>query len=336
MPSEASTHVRDFERRGPATRRVESESAELAVHETGDPTAPTVILVHGYPDTHGVWDEVVELLSERFHVVTYDTRGTGDSTAPAGRDSYALPRLAADLEAVAGAVSPDRPVHLVGHDWGAFQCWEALTGGRPDSRDRDVRPIASFTAVAGPRIDGTAGWALRRLRPRPSALAQIAAQARRSWYVAAIQLPVLPDLFAARGMERVWPGVMRRLEGIEPRSGHPASSLARDARTGLALYRTNLRARSLTRHPVAAQVPVQLIVPTQDRYISTGLYADADRWATRIWRRDIRAGHWLQRSHPAPLARAIGELVDHAEGAPEAAALRRARWTSSGHDSARL
>ena len=323
MPSEASTHVRDFERRGPATRRVESESAELAVHETGDPTAPTVILVHGYPDTHGVWDEVVELLSARFHVVTFDTRGVGESTAPAGSDSYSLSRLAADIDAVAEATSPDRPVHLVGHDWGAFECWEAITG---EPLELSGRAIASFTAIAGPRVDDRAGWVLRRLRPWPQGLAQIAEQARRSWYVAAIQLPVVPELVTSRAMERAWPGMMRRLEGIEPRPGHPAPTLARDATAGLALYRTNLRTRSLRSRPVPAEAPVQLIVPTKDRHISVGLFADADRWARRIWRRDMHAGHWVQRSHPAQVARAIGEFVDHAEGARESTALRRARW----------
>jgi NAD(P)-dependent dehydrogenase (short-subunit alcohol dehydrogenase family)/pimeloyl-ACP methyl ester carboxylesterase len=300
--------------------RVDSSGASLAVFESGTADGPTIILVHGYPDTHAVWDEVVARLADRFHVVTYDTRGVGASTAPAGRDAYALPALAADLCAVAQAVQPGGPVHVVGHDWGAFEVWEALTGG-----EEDAPRFASFTAVAGPRIDDRGRWLARRLRPRPAALAEIAAQARRSWYVAAIQLPVLPELFARRVVARSWPGVLRRLEGVEPRPGHPATTLASDLVAGFALYRTNLRRRPPAAAAVPAQVPVQVIVPTRDRYLSTGLYADADGWATRLWRRDIRAGHWVQRSHPAPVARAIAELVDHVEGAPEAPALRRAR-----------
>jgi NAD(P)-dependent dehydrogenase (short-subunit alcohol dehydrogenase family)/pimeloyl-ACP methyl ester carboxylesterase len=303
--------------------RVDSSGASLAVFESGTADGPTIILVHGYPDTHAVWDEVVARLADRFHVVTYDTRGVGASTAPAGRDAYALPALAADLCAVAQAVQPGGPVHVVGHDWGAFEVWEALTGG-----EEDAPRFASFTAVAGPRIDDRGRWLARRLRPRPAALAEIAAQARRSWYVAAIQLPILPELFARRVVARSWPGVLRRLERVGPRPGHPAPTLASDVATGFALYRTNLRRRPPAAAAAPAQVPVQLIVPTRDRYLSTGFYADADGWATRLWRRDIRAGHWVQRSHPAPVARAIAELVDHVdhvEGAPEAPALRRAR-----------
>lgn len=295
-----------------STRTVSSSGAELWVGERGDAAAPTVVLVHGFPDTHRVWDEVSELLAERFHVVAYDVRGMGSSTAPDAKNGFTLGQLALDLEAVLDAVSPARPAHLVGHDWGAFQCWEALAGERRHSR------IASFTAVAGPRIDDVRAWALRRLRhPSPASLGRLAGQARRSWYVAAAQLPRLPELALRRGFERAWPAALRRLERVEPRPGHPAPTLSSDALTGLALYRTNMRRLRRDGEPVPAEVPVQLIVPTRDRYISPALYADAERWAAQLWRRDIRAGHWVQRSHPHAVARHVAELVEHAEGGPE-------------------
>jgi NAD(P)-dependent dehydrogenase (short-subunit alcohol dehydrogenase family)/pimeloyl-ACP methyl ester carboxylesterase len=308
--------------RAARTRRVQSDGAELWVKEVGAAPEPTVVFVHGFPDTHAVWDEVFESLADRFHVVAYDVRGMGSSTAPNLENAFSLEQLALDLKAVLDAVSPDRPVHLVGHDWGAFQCWEAL------SQQPLRRRIASFTAVAGPRIDDTRGWVIRRLlRPSPAALAGLAGQARRSWYVAAAQLPGLPEVALSGAFGRAWPRALRRLEGIEPRSGHPASTLVSDATTGLALYRTNMRRLPRLRGPVPAEVPVQLIVPSRDRYISTALYEDAERWAARIWRRDIRAGHWVQRSHPQLVARHVAELVEHAEGSPEGGVLRRTRWS---------
>ena len=75
------------------------------------------------------------------------------------------------------------------------------------------------------------------------------------------------------------------------------------------------------------KVPVQLVVPTRDRYISPALHDDAEAWASHVWRRDIRAGHWVQRSHPRVVERAVSELIQHVEGAAEASALRRARFT---------
>ena len=50
-------------------RRVTGAGVELAVRETGERDRPTVLLVHGYPDTGAVWDEVVAELEGRFHVV---------------------------------------------------------------------------------------------------------------------------------------------------------------------------------------------------------------------------------------------------------------------------
>ncbi|GMA87792.1 hypothetical protein GCM10025868_30420 [Angustibacter aerolatus] len=134
---------------------------------------PVLLLVHGYPDTHTVWDRVVPLLEPHLRVVTYDVRGAGASGAPRRRTGYRLGRLAADLHAVAAAVSPDRPVHLVGHDWGSIQAWESVT--TPGA------PVASFTSVGGPCLDHLALWSrgpftrahLRRLR--------------RSWYIGFFQ-----------------------------------------------------------------------------------------------------------------------------------------------------
>jgi NAD(P)-dependent dehydrogenase (short-subunit alcohol dehydrogenase family)/pimeloyl-ACP methyl ester carboxylesterase len=296
------------------TRTVEHGGARLHVIEQGIEGAPTIVFVHGYPDTHRCWDEVLELLTDRFHLVAYDVRGIGRSTAPDRRDALALEHLTGDLGAVIDAVSPDAPVHLVGHDWGAFQCWEAaVTDG---VRER----IASFTAVAGPRIDLARRWAQQRLlRPTPR--------------MGAFQLPWLPERVLAAGGDRVWRQAMRRLEGIEPRDGHPASTFVSDAQTGLGLYRANLRELSEGRRdrgPV--DIPVQLVVATRDRYESPALFDDADTWAKRVWRRDVRSGHWVQRTHPQQVARFVSELVEHVEREPEVGPLRRARYTGANRD----
>lgn len=68
---------------------------------TGDPSQPTVLLVHGYPDTKEVWSEVAPRLVERgFHVVLYDVRGHGRSTAPQPlRGGFTLEKLTDDFHA---------------------------------------------------------------------------------------------------------------------------------------------------------------------------------------------------------------------------------------------
>lgn len=42
------------------SRTVRCDGVDLAVHELGDPARPTVLLVHGWPDTHRVWRQVAD------------------------------------------------------------------------------------------------------------------------------------------------------------------------------------------------------------------------------------------------------------------------------------
>jgi pimeloyl-ACP methyl ester carboxylesterase len=72
------------------TLAVTVEGGKLAVRTYGDPAKPTVLLVHGYPDTQAVWDGVVSELVDDFHVVTYDTRGIGASKGPLFKHGYTL------------------------------------------------------------------------------------------------------------------------------------------------------------------------------------------------------------------------------------------------------
>ena len=113
-----------------------------------------MVLVHGYPDSKEVWSEVAARLADRFHVVLYDVRGHGRSTAPQPlRGGFTLEKLTDDFLAVADAVSPDRPVHLVGHDWGSVQALGVRHGRAHRGPDRvlhlDVRARPSTTSATG-------------------------------------------------------------------------------------------------------------------------------------------------------------------------------------------
>ena len=72
-------------------------------------------------------------------------------------------------------------------------------------------------------------------------------------------------------------------------------------------------------------VPVQLIVGTEDPVVRPHGFDDLSRWVPRLWRRDIKAGHWSPMSHPQVLAAAVGELVDFLEGKPASRSLLRAQ-----------
>ncbi|MFJ4538401.1 SDR family oxidoreductase [Streptomyces tibetensis] len=294
---------------GARERRVRTGEVELCVAELGDPGRPTAVLVHGYPDSKEVWSEVAGRLAGRFHVVAYDVRGHGRSTAPRPlRGGFTLEKLTDDFLAVADAVSPDRPVHLVGHDWGSVQAWEFTTVQRTRGR------IASFTSMSGPSLDHFGHWIDRRVkRPTPRRVGQLLGQGARSWYVYLLHTPVLPELAWRGPLGKRWPRVLERVEKV-PRGDYPTASLPSDAAHGAWLYRDNVRPRlRAPRADAHAHAPVQIITPLEDRFLSERLHDDLEQWVPHLTRRTIQAGHWIPQTRPDLLASWIEEFVTSVE-----------------------
>jgi non-heme chloroperoxidase len=57
--------------------------------------ARTFVLVHGWKQSHRLWDPVVARLAQRHRVVALDLRGMGESDKP--NSHYTFPELAGDL-----------------------------------------------------------------------------------------------------------------------------------------------------------------------------------------------------------------------------------------------
>ncbi|GGM43698.1 hypothetical protein GCM10012275_13360 [Longimycelium tulufanense] len=281
---------------GAVDRWVESDGVRLAVREEGNRAGPTILLVHGYPDSAALWDPVVRHLRHRFRIVRYDVRGAGRSGRPAEQDGYRLDRLAADLAAVAREVSPGRPVHLVGHDWGSVQGWEAVTSSA------HAPLFASFTSISGPNLDLGARW----LRAEWSGgnRIRVAGQALLSSYVWFTHVPVLSDL-ACQLLNSCRAWLLRR-KGIAT-----SPTPGRDAVNGLGLYRANILARLREPRPRRCTVPVLLVVLTRDLVVRPWVFDDLGEWCPAVRRREVRAGHWAPHSHPGVLARLITDFVEY-------------------------
>jgi haloalkane dehalogenase len=82
-----------------------------ALEQPGD--EPAVVLMHGYPDNHHLYDRLVPLLPDR-RVVVFDFLGWGESDKPTDHD-YTFENQAGDLDAVIQGLGLDRVV-LVPHD----------------------------------------------------------------------------------------------------------------------------------------------------------------------------------------------------------------------------
>lgn len=106
------------------TRIALPTGVELDVATAGDPAAPAVVLLHGFPESHRTWRHQIPALAERFFVIAPDQRGFARSSKPEGVEQYAADKPVADLLALASHFGKDR-FTLVGHDWGGAIAWMA-------------------------------------------------------------------------------------------------------------------------------------------------------------------------------------------------------------------
>lgn len=253
------------------TFEVEAGDVRLAVYASGPRDAPPLVLVHGYPDSARVWDALRRELDTRYRVIAYDVRGMGASSAPSGRAGYRLEALARDLMTVADATCGTRPFHLVAHDWGSIQCWEAVTDPANAAR------IASYTSISGPCLD--------HVFRAPTNVRQTL----KSWYIAFFHLPLVPQLVWRLGGAALWPWWLRKTEGVRAeRDPHQL----RNCLNGLQLYRANFIACARRPRERRTQVPVQFIVPRFDRYVTPAMSEHVAQWLGRYRREIIDAPHW--------------------------------------------
>lgn len=296
---------------------VASGDLTLAVRTWGDPSRTPVVLVHGYPDTSSVWQDVAPRLARQHYVIAYDVRGAGLSSAPARTADYRLAKLTDDFIAVIDALCPGRPVHLIAHDWGSIQGWEFVTEPRLAGR------IASYTSCSGPCLDHVGHWLRERLlRPTPASLGKLAGQLVRSWYVYLFHLPLIPELGWRLWLGRAWPRLLRR---IEKTPVAPRATQADDGARGVRLYRANFIRCLFTPRERYAHAPVQTIVPLGDKYVSPALSEGLSRWVPQYYRREVAAGHWLPLADPARFAGLAQQLIDAVESGDEPPALANAR-----------
>lgn len=298
-----------------------ADGTRIAVYEEGNREGPTVVLVHGFPDSHVLWDGVVPLLAERFRVIRYDNRGVGMSAAPKPVSAYTMARFADDFAAVIGELSPGGPVHVLAHDWGSVGIWEYLK--RPGAGDR----VASFTSVSGPSQDQLVEYIFGGLRRpwRPRRFARATSQALRLTYMVFFSIPVLAPLFLRLALSI--PALRRNaVDNIPDDNIHHSAKLASDAAHSVKTYPANyFRSFSRKRELHIVDVPVQLIVNTRDKYVRPYGFDDTARWVPRLWRRDIRAGHFSPMSHPQVMAAAVHDFADLADGKPPGRAMLRAQ-----------
>ena len=92
---------------------------DLDIRAMGDPAAPLLLFLHGFPEHAGGWDDILPAFADRYHAVAPNQRGYGFSSKPEGVEAYRIKHLVRDMLTLADQLSPDRPYQVMAHDWGA-------------------------------------------------------------------------------------------------------------------------------------------------------------------------------------------------------------------------
>ena len=103
--------------------RTVASGVTLHVAEAGDPDAPAILAVHGWPQHWWLWRDVIPALARTHRVVCPDLRGLGWSGQPADGD-FTKARFADDMLALLDLLGIERAGYL-GHDWGGWAGWIA-------------------------------------------------------------------------------------------------------------------------------------------------------------------------------------------------------------------
>ena len=260
-------------------------NGDVGLHVRVEGSGPTVVLLHGWPDTSALWDEVAaQLVRAGYRVALPDLRGCGESDKPDDVELYQMHHLVGDVSAIIGALDAGT-VNLVGHDWGANLAW-ATAAFRPDLVERLVPiSVGHPTAFCSSGLD----------------------QQLKSWYMLLFHFDGLGETFLRQNEYEA----MRRWVR-HPRVDEVIAELERDGqmRTHLMWYRANARPDMfLSAPPVLPPIeaPTLGVWSSGDFALSERQMTDSAAYCTGEFRycRLESYGHWIPLEAPDELSAAL-------------------------------
>jgi pimeloyl-ACP methyl ester carboxylesterase len=251
---------------------------------------PTLVLVHGYPETWFEWHEIMPELAKHYTVVAPDLRGAGKSDAPAG--GYDKKTMAADLHGLLVRLGLNRDIRIVGHDIGTMVAY-AYAAAHPTE-------VTKLVLSEAPIPD-------RNLYAFP-AWPQVGHGAWQFGYFALTN--GLPETMA-RGREEQWvQGFTDQLEvvkdGVGPDDVKVFAKYLKDPahlRASFEWFRAfpaDIKDNEVT---IKTPLPMPVLAIGADGSLGGFVESQARQYAVNVTGKVIDgSGHWIYEEHPAELA----------------------------------
>ncbi|MGJ4912956.1 alpha/beta fold hydrolase [Bradyrhizobium sp. HKCCYLRH2060] len=205
------------------------DDRQVFYREAGDPTHPTIILLHGFPTSSFMFRDLIPLLADRFHVITPDYIGFGLSDAPSvAAFDYSFENLTAHVAGLIEQLELSSYI-LYMHDYGGPVGFRLFT--------RHPKAVAGFviqntnTYMAGvgemPAQIFLPLWEKRDAASEAAARSLLAADTTKYQYQV-----------GARNVDAISPDNWTHDQALLDRTGHDAAhlNLLEDYKTNVALY----------------------------------------------------------------------------------------------------
>ena len=260
-----------------------------------DNDGEAVILLHGFPETSHMWNDLLPLLSGGgYKIITPDQRGYSPGARPGKVRDYSIKRIAKDVFAIANALGIDR-FHLVGHDWGSAIGWAVIA--------LEPEKVISWTAMSVPHM-----------KAFEHAYKNDKDQQKRSKYIGFFKLPFIPELYFS------WNGYSR-LRSLWKESSEEQKEQYLDIfkqrgalKASLNWYRANIGVRVEPEDQIRfgdVTVPSQLIWGNRDMALGrTGTELTKNYMKGPYRLVELDAGHWLIQESFQEVSSAIIEHIE--------------------------
>jgi pimeloyl-ACP methyl ester carboxylesterase len=248
---------------------------------------PTLVLLHGYPQTWYEWRHIMPALAEHYTVIAPDLPGAGRSDAPA--TGYDKKNMAAVIHGLLVRLGKDRDVRIVGHDIGSMVAYSYAAAHPADV----VKLVLSEAPIPDPG-----------LYTFPS----LTADGPGAWHFGFFALPNGMPEELIRGREEVWTN--KFIDALEVRKGAVspdevavfARHLAKPGHLAATLAWFRTLPQDIADDAVAekSKLTMPVLAIGADGSLGGFVSDQVKKYATHVTGAVIQdSGHWIYEEHPA-------------------------------------